>query len=164
MKLRLADIPIDIRERVGEALYVAQRLEWCLVCHLLVRRNRGVSVVTAEMIDSIESECERMTLGQLIRELDVLTGSDPASENTLTRALKYRNHIAHQFYKMYGDTNDNREQCRVMRVRLDIMILEMRSAVDLMQHWTEGLAFAFKVDIEAIRKDYDARLLLLANG
>ena len=162
MKLRLEEIPAEVHERVGEALYVAQRLEWALVCHLLVLRSRG-QVITPEMIDSVESELEKMTLGQLIRELNAQTGTDPSAENTLVRALKFRNHIAHHFYKSYGNSASQRVQSALMLNRLDHMALELRSAVGLMQHWTEALAFASKVDIGVIQRDYDARLSLLSS-
>jgi len=164
MRVSLDDIPASVCEKVGVAVYIAQRLESALVCHLLVRRNQTASCITPEMIEAIEDELERMTLGQLVRALNIETGTDASAENTLTRALQYRNHIAHSFFKSFDSVEEPARRVVLMLNRLELMILEMRSAVGLMQHWTEALAFSLKVDIEAIRRDYDNRLSLLSLG
>lgn len=151
-----------MREQVGVAVYIAQRLESALVCHLLIRRNQTPIRITPQMIEAIEDELERMTLGQLISALNIEIEIKPSDENTLSRALKYRNHVAHSFFKSYDTIEEPTRRAALMLNRLELMILEMRSAVGLMQHWTEALAFSFNVDVEAIRRDYDNRLSLLS--
>lgn len=164
MKLKLEDIDVSVREKVGVALYIAQRLEYSMVCHLIVRKKLHEKIVTDEMIDLIESQIGNKPLGWLIRTLDAEVENDPSSDNALDRALSYRNYLAHGFYKNYGKIDNPTRRTAVMLNHLELIIIEMKSAIDLMQHWTDALAFSHKIDIEIIQQDYDRRISILNGG
>ena len=93
---------------VGCAILSAQFMEKELACLLLMPRMTEVGrSPSEEEIQESMDKCNRMTFGQLIRQLEAI-GDIGELSGKLQIALDKRNHLAHHFFETYrNDLNDS---------------------------------------------------------
>lgn len=159
MDVQLKDIGDPILKKAGEALYFAQRMEHSLITHLLVRERISEKRITAEMILDIESRVrsEKATFGTLIKKLDKRLGVEPP-QSSFEEALRYRNFLAHNFFDKYRDGAGSVHLNRRMLVDLEIIVIEFKATIDLIQQWTRGIAMNHGIDISQIEDEYETAL------
>jgi hypothetical protein len=159
MDIQLNDISEIVLRKAGEALYYAQRLEHSLVTQLLVRERISERVITAAMIHDIEVRVrsKKATLGRLIKELDDKLGV-MSPESSFEEALRYRNFLAHDFFHKYRHVAGLVTLNRRMLVDLEIIVMEFKSTIDVIQQWTKGLAMTHGIDIAQIESEYETAL------
>ena len=156
MKQRLDHIESKVFSDVGIALYWAHRFEFALVTFLLVREKSSGVALTADVIAKMELELKRMTMGEILNQLDGDPATPERSERSFQRALDFRNYLAHNFFKSYAGSNPLSN--KLMLNHLELIVMELKDAVDLMQQWTSGLASSHGIDVSDIENNYEAIL------
>ena len=160
MDIQLEDISEPVLRMAGQALYFAQRLENSLITHLLVRKKITVKAISSAMIQEIEAKVrgDKAMLGKIIQELNDELGVAP-EDSSFKKVLSYRNTLAHTFFRNYRHSGGLIIDNRRMLVDLEIIVIEFKNAINLLQQWTKGLAVTHGVDISQIDTEYETALL-----
>lgn len=89
----------EVYAHYGLCAYMCQTVEWGLVNYLVALRMDDGTGLTHEQLDELLARWERLTMGQLMRELRDRLGMDAPMAETLGAALARRNWLVHHYFR-----------------------------------------------------------------
>ena len=112
----------DVYRKFGEVSEAAQLLETQLGNFLLLARGTEEDLFTAqnpELARKILDGINKSTLGQLLKQLRPVIGSEQDLEKLLVEALDARNRLAHSFYRKHNLRRNSAEGRAIMIADLE---------------------------------------------
>ena len=132
------DDPKEIYAFAGLALYQANLLEASLINLAVVLQLDRVGAITRQLFEKSFETLETKTLGQLLRATRSLTSVPDELDVLLDKALKRRNFLIHDFFRIYAADMTHSAGIRMM-------IEELNSIIRVHQQADEGVTQIYEL-------------------
>ena len=147
------DDPKEIYVFAGLALYQANLLEVSLINLAAVLQLDGVEAITHQLFETTFETLEAKTLGQLLRATRSLTSVPAELDVVLEEALKRRNFLIHDFFRVYAADITHPAGIRLMIEELSSIIRVHQQADEEVTRIYELLCRKYGVDEDFVERE-----------